>query len=192
MKLEVKNLAGEAAGDIELSRCRVRQGSPRRHPAPRRDVAAREASRHGPQGPQASRHQAGQARGVAKDHAAAGGGGLAHAVGVEVQRHVGDGLFGQQAGQVLPAAAIAADDDVGLVVNGLLGDGGELQRLQHPLVAVQPHHDAVAVHDDEGRGQHRQHHAGKHRALPAAAGNNRSLAAPRVNNTKPNSPACAR
>ena len=41
---------------------------------------------------QAGGHQALQPRGIAEHHALAGGGGLAHAVGVEVQRHVGDAL----------------------------------------------------------------------------------------------------
>jgi len=115
---------------------------------------------------QAGGHQAGQARGVAEDHALAGGGSLAHAVGVEVERHVGDALGRQQPGQVLAAAAVAADDDVALGRDGALGDGGQRHRLHQPVVGAQAVDDAVAVQDEEGRGQHRQHHAGQDGAHP--------------------------
>ena len=107
---------------------------------------------------QAGRHQRLQPGGVAEHHRVAGGSGLAHAVRVQVQRHVGDTFTLQHARQVLAAAAIAADDDVAVGVDRLAGDGGHLQRLLQPLGGHQLHHDAVAEHDDEGRGQHRQHH----------------------------------
>ena len=69
---------------------------------------------------QARGHQALQARRVAEHDALAGGRGLAHAVGVEVERDVGDLLGLEQARQVLAAAAEAADDDVRLGVDRAL------------------------------------------------------------------------
>mmetsp|Transcript_15007 Transcript_15007/g.58786 ORF Transcript_15007/g.58786 Transcript_15007/m.58786 type:complete len:626 (+) Transcript_15007:2270-4147(+) len=116
---------------------------------------------------QAGGHQALHLGGVAEHHALAGGGGLAHAVGVEVQRHVGDALSLQQPREVLARAAVAADDDVGLALDALLGDGGQLHGLHQPVAAGQLHHDAVAVHHDDRRDEHGQHHAGQHRADPA-------------------------
>ena len=113
---------------------------------------------HGTGAHQAGRHQGLQAGGVAIHHRVAGGSGLAHPVGVQVQRHVGNAFALQHARQVLAAAAVAADDDVLAGVDGLARNGGHLQRLLHPVAGHQLHHDAVAVHDEEGRGQHRQHH----------------------------------
>ena len=112
---------------------------------------------------QAGRHQRLQPRRVAEHHRVAGRGGLAHAVGVQVERHVGNAFALEHARQVLAAAAVAADDHVLVGVDRLARDGGHLQRLLQPLAGHQLHHDAVAVHDDEGRGQHRQHHARQHR-----------------------------
>ena len=107
---------------------------------------------------QAGRNQRLQARRVAKHHRIASGRGLAHAVRVEVQRHVRNALGFEHAREVLPAPPVAADDDVLARVDGLAGNGGHLQRLLQPLAADEFHHDAVAVHHDERRGQHRQHH----------------------------------
>ena len=115
---------------------------------------------------QAGGHQALQPRGVAEHHALAGRGGLAHAVGVEVQRHVGDALAFEDARQVLAAAAVAGDDHVRLGVDRALGDRRHRHRLHQPVGRRQLHHDAVAVHHEQRRGQHRQHHAGQHRAQP--------------------------
>ena len=50
-----------------------------------------------------------------------------------------------------------------IAADGFFSDLRHLQRLREPLAAHQFHHNAVAVHDDERRGQHRKHHAGKNR-----------------------------
>ncbi|KAF1060876.1 MAG: hypothetical protein GAK39_06079 [Variovorax sp.] len=112
---------------------------------------------------QARGHQRLQPRRVAEHHRVAGRGGLPHAVGIEVERHVGDALALEDACQVLAAAAVAADDHVARGVDRLARDRGHLQRLLQPVAGHQLAHDRVAVHHDEGRGQHRQHHRGQHR-----------------------------
>ena len=40
------------------------------------------------------------------------------------------------------------------------------QRLLQPVSGRPFHHPLVGVHDNEGRGQHRKHHAGQHRIKP--------------------------
>ena len=103
------------------------------------------ADDHGAGARQARGHQALQPRRVAEHDALAGRCGLAHAVGIEVERDVGDPLDLQQARQVLAAAAEAADDHVPLGVDRALGDRRHRHRLHQPVVGRQPHHDAVAV-----------------------------------------------
>ena len=118
---------------------------------------------HGAGTRQTSGHQRLQAHRVAKHHRVAGGSGLPHPVRVQVQRHVGNAFALQHVTQILATAAIAADDHVFAGVDGLARNRGHLQRLLQPLAGDELHHDAVAVHDDERGGQHRQHHAGQNR-----------------------------
>jgi hypothetical protein len=58
-------------------------------------------------------------------------------------------------------------------------------------LATSLQHDAVAVQDDEGRGQHRQHHAGQDR-VGSQRRHQAAFLLASVSSTKPNSPACAR
>ena len=115
---------------------------------------------------QACGHQALQPRRIAENNALSGSRRLPHPVRVEVERDIGDLFTIEQARQVLAAAAIAADDHMGVDLDRLPGDRGQLQRLQHPVTARQFHDHLIAEHDHERRGQHRQHHAGQHRAAP--------------------------
>ncbi|MDT4861236.1 hypothetical protein FQZ97_958340 [compost metagenome] len=61
---------------------------------------------------QAGGDQGLQARGIAEDDRIPGGSGLAHAVGIQIERHVGNAFGLQQPRQVLAAASVAADDHV--------------------------------------------------------------------------------
>jgi hypothetical protein len=104
---------------------------------------------------QTRRHEGLQPRRVAENHRVPGCGRLPHPVRVEVERHVGNAFTFQHARQVLATAAIAANNDVLVGVDRLARDGGHLQGLLEPFAGDQLHDDAVAVHDDEWRGQHR-------------------------------------
>jgi hypothetical protein len=64
----------------------------------------------------AGRHQGLAPRRVAIHHGVPGRARLAHALGVEIERDVGDVLLFEEARQVLAATPVAADDDVALGV----------------------------------------------------------------------------
>ena len=104
-----------------------------------------------------------QPRRVAKHHRLPGRRGLAHAVRIQIQRHIGNALGVKQARQVLPTAPVTADDDVLVGADGAARDAGHLHRLHHPVAARQTRDDGVAAHDDERRGQHGHHHGGQDR-----------------------------
>ena len=113
---------------------------------------------HGPCPCQAGRHECFLATGIGVHHGIAGGGGLADAFGVEVERHVLDALSGQHFRQRLTIASIAADDHVPVGLDGARGQQGELQGLGHPLFTGEAHRQLVAVGDQERRRKHRQQH----------------------------------
>lgn len=59
---------------------------------------------------------------IAIDYVFTGGRGIAHAVGVQIQGHVTDALLLHHVRQVLPAAPVAADNDVALGSDALRSD----------------------------------------------------------------------
>ncbi|MNK99579.1 hypothetical protein D3C87_1199830 [compost metagenome] len=129
------------------------------HPQRRRRVGIRHNQRGGAVDTGGDQRLA--AAGIAIDHGVASPGGLAHAVRVEVQRHVVDALALEHMRQVLPAPAKSADDRVLLGLQALGGDAGHVERLHQPFVGGKAQHDGVAVLDQERRRQHRQQHRGQ-------------------------------
>ena len=114
------------------------------------------------------------------------GGGLAHALRIEVERDVAHALRVEQAREALAVASVAEDDDVALGLDRLHRDAMQLERAQHPFRARQAQHDAVARRDEERRGEHRQDH-GREQRLQERRG---TMPAPPASDssTKPNSP----
>ena len=104
-----------------------------------------------------------QPRRIAKHNRITGRSRLAHTIRVEIEGHVGNALLVQDAGQVLPTTSIATDDHMFVRIDGLAGNRRHLQGLLQPLTGNQLHHDSVAVHDDERRRQHGQHHCRQNR-----------------------------
>ena len=78
---------------------------------------------------QACGHQRLQTHRIAKHHRVARAGRLPHAIWVEVKRHVLDAFLLQHMAQILPAAAVTADDHMLVGVDGLARNLGHLQRL---------------------------------------------------------------
>ncbi len=112
---------------------------------------------------QAGRLQRSQPGGVAIHHVLPGGLGLRHAVGIEVERKVRNVLGVEQARQILPAAAEAADDDVVLRLDGTARDIGELQRGEHPVRRGHLEHNAVDVLRQQRGVEHGNDHGRQHR-----------------------------
>ena len=94
--------------------------------------------------------------GVAIHHVLAGRRRFADTFGIQIQGHVGDGFLLHEAGQVLAATAVTADDDVLLGVHRLRRQAGELHRAHQPLAGREAQDDAVAVLHDHRCQQHRE------------------------------------
>ena len=106
----------------------------------------------------AGRHQRFAPPGVAKYHRLARRRGLGHAIGVQVERHVGQAFLLQHACQILAATAVTANNHMPAGLDTLGGDTRHLQRLPEPFRRRNTHHDTVGVLYQERRNQHRQQH----------------------------------
>ncbi len=111
----------------------------------------------------ARRQQVLAPRAVAPGDRLAGGGGLAHALGIEVERHEAD-LFGfQEARQMLAGLAVAAQQGVLLGRHGAGGDLRQLHRAHQPFRSDEAQHNAIRKVHDQRREDHRQYHSRQHR-----------------------------
>ena len=101
--------------------------------------------------------------GVAINHVLTGGNGGAHPLRVHVERDEAD-VFGiEQAREILPAAAIAADNDVMVFAKGLDRDVVHFFGAPGPFAAAQQVAQGVHAMNQERRDQHRQDHGRQHR-----------------------------